>query len=82
MRNSMNSNLVPVAVAIFFGVSLVLIITLGLYERVQHQALLRAHGCLLYTEAPTGHYRLINKIITPEYVYVYECTDGMRTEIH
>jgi len=81
MRNSMNSSLTTSAVPIFFCVVFVLIIAFGVYDRIQHQALLRAHGCLLNTEAPTGHYRLVGKVITPEYVYVYECTDGLRTEI-
>lgn len=48
----------------------------------KHQAFLKAHGCQLLTEAPTGRTVYCGKACSmPEQVYVYECADGARTEV-
>jgi hypothetical protein len=58
------------------------------YEMVQtmreldaHQKFLETHGCQLIHSSPTGRDLGNVKIHHYEYVYVYECADGTRTEL-
>lgn len=54
----------------------------GIRHDIQHAAFLKAHGCHLLTEAPTGRQVYCGKVcFRPEQVYVYECADGTRTEV-
>lgn len=52
------------------------------YKRHEHQKYLEEHGCQEIHRSYTG--RTINhgKYNTSEEVIVYECKDGMRTELH
>jgi hypothetical protein len=63
-------------VALFLGV-----ICLAVYQSHEHAVFLREHGCQLVTKAETGRQILVGKLERTEYVYVYECVDGDRTEI-
>lgn len=54
-----------------------------MHDYAKHQAFLKSHGCQLLTQAPTGRQVYCGKAcFRPEKVYVYECADGTRTEIH
>ena len=58
-------------------------LALGIRDDMRHQEFLQAHGCQLLTEAPTGREVYCGKAcFRPERVYVYECADGTRTEVH
>lgn len=52
------------------------------YQMNEHEKFLREHGCQLLTEAETGRRVYCGKAcFRSEYVYVYECADGTRTEV-
>lgn len=72
--------------SIFFSLAiLAMLFPIGwtLYHNHQHTEFLRAHGCQLITATPTGRWFMHGKAgYQPEYVYVYECADGMRTEVY
>lgn len=53
----------------------------AIYQSHQRQLFLEQHGCQLVTKAATGRTVRVGKARDPEYVYVYECKDGDRTEI-
>jgi hypothetical protein len=57
------------------------LIVFAVYSTVQHNRFLKEHGCQLIVETPTGRTCLVGKLPEPEYVRVYECIDGDRTEI-
>jgi hypothetical protein len=57
------------------------VICLVIYQQHEHTVFLREHGCQLITKAETGRQILVGKMERTEYVYVYECADGDRTEI-
>jgi hypothetical protein len=61
---------------------LVFLIAAAIVQDKQHDDLLRVHGCQLLKEAPTGRYRWVGKLREAENVYVYECIDGTKTEVH
>ena len=48
----------------------------------EHANFLKAHGCQLLKEAPTGRYHWVGKLREAENVYVYECIGGTKTEVH
>jgi hypothetical protein len=47
------------------------------YDSIKHEKFLESHGCELITQQPTG--RRHGKLA--EYVYVYDCADGVRSEV-
>jgi len=53
-----------------------------IYKMVEHDRFLKEHGCQLYFVGQTGKWEMIGKVMTPEKVYVYECADGRRMELH
>ena len=63
-------------IALFIG-----IICLAGYQQHERTVFLREHGCQLVTKAETGRQILVGKLERTEYVYVYECVDGDRTEL-
>ncbi len=66
--------LVLVVIALFAG---------AIHQANVHEAFLKSHGCQLLTKASTGREVYCGKAcFAPEYVYVYECADGTRTEVH
>jgi hypothetical protein len=71
-------------ISLVVGAGVALLILLCVYAVIQdqkHEEFLQAHGCQLLTKAPTGRTHLVGKLIEDEYVYVYECADGTRTEV-
>jgi hypothetical protein len=57
------------------------LVGLAAYQDKQHRDFLKANGCQLLTQAPTGRHVYCGKgCFRDEYVYVYECIDGTRTE--
>lgn len=58
------------------------LIGFALYQAKQHEEFLQEHGCQMLTQAPTGRRVYCGKgCFRSEYVYVYECADGTRTEV-
>jgi hypothetical protein len=51
-------------------------------SEAKHREFLKANGCQLFFSRPTGRDLGNVKIHHYEYVYVYECADGTRTELH
>ena len=70
------SGVVALFVALFVGV-----ICLAIYQSHEHTVFLEQHGCQLITKAETGRQIPVGKLEHTEYVYVYECADGDRTEL-
>lgn len=66
-----------VAIAVIVG-----LMGIAIYESAQHDIFLEEHGCQLLAQAPTGRHHYVGKLLETEYVYVYECVDGTRTEVH
>jgi hypothetical protein len=69
---------------IWIGVMLVCVMLISsIHQANEHARFLRSHGCQMLTKAPTGRQVYCGKACSePEYVYVYECADGTRTEVH
>ena len=65
------------AIVALFG-----LVAYALYEGYEHTKFLEAHGCQLLVKAPTGRDVRVGKTSRTEYVWMYECADGDRTEVH
>lgn len=74
----------PAVVAAAIGVLTVgAVLAINIHADRQHEAFLKSHGCQLLTKAPTGRQVYCGKACSrDEHVYVYECADGLRTEVH
>lgn len=70
----------PALTAILFAVILVISIIGGCVGSARHKAYLKEHGCQLVRKVATGRTTGV-KIKSDEYLYIYECSDGERTEI-
>ena len=67
--------------ALVLGV--IAVVVFAIVQDSRHTEYLRKHGCELVTTAPTGRNVYCGKAcFRPEEVYVYDCADGPRLELH